>query len=383
VAERRPLRIGIDYRPAVMDQPAGIGRAVRAFVEALGAIDHPHDVRLYVDRPLPAPVARARERLGPRTGSAPRALAWHLWSALDAWRSGLDVYVATSSLFMPMLMPRRCVVFVWDLSALRVGWTHTWKVRALHWIGLGRAIRRAARIVVNAEFTRRDLLAYAPSLDTSRVVVLPLGLDRAFEHPVSAEARAGVRERLRLPERYILAVNTLEPRKNIGGLLRAYARLRARGPTDHALVIVGKRGWLLEGIEAEARAMGVAEHVVFTGFVANEDLPAVFAGADAFVMPSFFEGFGLPLLEAMSTGAPIVTSPISSMPEIAGDAALYADPASPDDIADKVARVLGDPAEADRLRAAGRARVRAFSWGAFAQGVLSAIEAAAPARLRP
>lgn len=372
----RCLRIGIDYRPALMEKPAGIGRTVRSFVKALAEIDHPHEILLYAEGPSAAPLPRASLRLGPPGGGLARRAAWHAWSALDVARGAADIYVTLSSLFVPFILPARCVVFVHDLSPLHAPWAHTLKVRTLTRIALGRSLRRAARIVVNSEFTREDVLRRYPARP-AKVVTAHLGLDHAFECRPDEEAMRRARERYRLPPRYILAVNTLEPRKNISGLLRAYALLKVRRPEVPNLVIAGKPGWLADGLVEEARGLGLQEDVIFTGWVEDADLPVVYALADVFVLPSFLEGFGLPLLEAMASGIPIVTSGVTALPEIAGDAALYADPRSPDDIAAKIATVLDHPSEAERLRAAGLARVRHFTWTLFARRMMAVVEEAA------
>ena len=172
-------------------------------------------------------------------------------------------------------------------------------------------------------------------------------------------------------------MGTLEPRKNLTTLLQAFARLRRAGQVDPALrlVLAGARGWLDEPIFRTVRSFGLDEAVHFPGFIDDDDLPDLYRGAAAFVFPSLYEGFGLPVLEAMACGAPVVTSNTSSMPEVAGGAAMLVDPRDVDGLAAAIARVLRDEGLRARLRAAGLARARQFSWETAARQVLDAYAA--------
>ena len=172
----------------------------------------------------------------------------------------------------------------------------------------------------------------------------------------------------------MLAVGTLEPRKNLTTLLQAFARLQRIGEIDPALglVLAGARGWLDEPVFRTVRALGLEQVVCFPGFIDDDDLPAVYRGSELFVFASLYEGFGLPLLEAMACGVPVITSNISSMPEVAGDAAMLVDPRDVDGLAAAIAHVLRDEALRDRLRSAGVARARQFTWEMAARQTLDA-----------
>jgi glycosyltransferase involved in cell wall biosynthesis len=166
-------------------------------------------------------------------------------------------------------------------------------------------------------------------------------------------------------------VGTLEPRKNLTTLLHAYAMLRAEGCVkDLKLVVAGRTGWLYAEIFDTVKTLALEEEVIFTGFVVDEHLPALYRGAQLLVFPSLYEGFGLPILEAMASGVPVITSTTASMPEVAGDAAILVDPYAPRAIAEGVARVLAE----DRLREAliqkGLARAQGFTWDSVAQKTL-------------
>jgi len=186
-----------------------------------------------------------------------------------------------------------------------------------------------------------------------------------------------VSARLGLDHPYLLYVARLEhPGKNHVTLLEAYARLRSEG-VRHKLVLAGPRWNGAEAIDAAVARLGLAGHVVFTGFVAGEELPGLYAGASAFVFPSLYEGFGIPLLEAMASGTPACVANTSSLPEVAGDAALLFDPRDPCDIADAMHRLVTDDVLRARLRARGLQRCKEFTWERSAQGVLDACRSAA------
>jgi glycosyltransferase involved in cell wall biosynthesis len=163
---------------------------------------------------------------------------------------------------------------------------------------------------------------------------------------------------MQMPRPYVLAAGTLEPRKNLERLLDAWAQLAPALRDAHELVLVGPAGWEADSILGRARGAGVR----ITGYVPDEELAALYGGCELFCYPSLYEGFGLPVLEAMRAGAPVITSNVSSLPEVAGDAAVMVDPLSVDAIGSAIARLLVDPDERARLRNAGRARAAAFSW---------------------
>jgi glycosyltransferase involved in cell wall biosynthesis len=267
------------------------------------------------------------------------------------------------------------VTTVHDLIPLRlprlVPWRHRWAVRAL----LGSALRRARQVIAVSEATRGELLARY-RLPADRVRVVPEAAAARFTPPsagVLAEARA--RHGLEAP--YVLFVGLLEPKKNLPALLDAVARLRragAWGPTQ--LVLAGAPGWGTEGLAAAAHRLGLDGTVRFLGAVADADLPALYGGALAFAFPSLWEGFGLPVLEAMASGTPVVASRRGALPEVTGGAALLVEPeASP--LAEALGSLLADRALRERLRAAGLARAAFFSWERTATETLSVYRAAA------
>ena len=205
----------------------------------------------------------------------------------------------------------------------------------------------------------------AYGIPPEKITVIYEAADTRFR-PQPPETVAEARSRYHLPERYLLFVGTIEPRKNLGRLLQAFERLRAEKLTD-ALVIVGKRGWLYDDFIAQWEASPARDAVIFPGWVDDADLPAIYAGAQALAFPSIFEGFGLPILEAMGCGTPVACSNTSSLPEVAGDAALLFDPQDVDALTDALRRLLSDRDLAEALAARGLAQAARFSWARAAQ----------------
>ncbi|MDH4066569.1 MAG: glycosyltransferase family 4 protein, partial [Acidobacteriota bacterium] len=237
------------------------------------------------------------------------------------------------------------------------------------------AIRGADAIVTVSHSARRDLLRLHP-VDPERVTVVHEAASPAFR-PVTDPARLDtVRRRHGLPARFVLYVGTIEPRKNLPRLLEAFARAR-RGGLPHRLVCVGPYGWASRDLAGHVVQLGLVDQVLFTGYVPFEDLPAIYSLADLFVFPSLYEGFGLPVVEAMACGTPVVTSASSSLAEIAGDAAMTVDPTSIDALAEAIGR-LGRDADLRRaLSALGLARAESFSWAQAAREMLAVYRRAA------
>jgi len=195
--------------------------------------------------------------------------------------------------------------------------------------------------------------------------------------PVEDEATIeGVKARYHIRGEYVLYVGTLQPRKNLGRLLEAVALLRkeARRGEAPSLIIAGRKGWLYDPVFQQVERLGLEGEVVFPGYVPQEDLPALLSGARLFVFPSLYEGFGLPVLEAMACGTPVVCSNVSSLPEVAGDAALLVDPLDVEGMAEAMNRLLQDEGLRAELVERGYRQVRRFSWERCARATLAVLE---------
>jgi glycosyltransferase involved in cell wall biosynthesis len=293
------------------------------------------------------------------------------------WFTDFDV------LFAPNFVPpptrsRRLVLTVHDLAFRK--FPDTAPLATRRWLRrLDRGLRQAAEVVVPSAATRDDLVAMYPAVDPDRVTVIHHGVDRQRIRPASEEEIERARRRFGVKGRYVLFLGGLEPRKNLPLLARAFARTDA----DASLVIAGASvSWNPEGREQLDRALASMdrahrERVVLTGYLGTRDKVALMTGAEALAFPTLYEGFGFPLLEAMACGTPILTSNVSSLPEVAGDAALYVDPHDEAAVADGLERLLADAAFRRHLIAAGTHRLEAFSWDSSARAHVDVLRRAA------
>lgn len=271
---------------------------------------------------------------------------------------------------IPELAPGPTAVTVHDLSFLRhPDRLSTRRRQYLKWV-VGRSARRAGHVIAVSRSTRDDLIELA-GVPEEKISVIPLGVDPSFQ-----PAASNPDESVPLDRRpYILHVGTLEPRKNVDVLVRAFARLREATHLPHALALVGARGWSYEPIFQLVNSLGLEDHVRFVDYVDSADLPRWYTDADLFAFPSVYEGFGLPVLEAMACGLPVVTSDSSSLRELAADAALLVEPGSPEALEDAMRRILEDRSLRDRLRAKGLERAAHFSWEVTARETARVYEA--------
>jgi glycosyltransferase involved in cell wall biosynthesis len=249
------------------------------------------------------------------------------------------------------------------------------------WWTVRRTVRRAARVLTGTEFSRRSILRVYGDLDERKVVVVPNAAASEFR-PISREAaRAAVRERFSIPGPFILSVGDLQPRKNHIGLIRSFARLVSAYPQlKHSLALVGKETWFSGRVHEAARESGVADRIHFCNFVSDPDLLQIYNACDLFVFPSFYEGFGLPALEAMACGRAVACSGTSAVPEVVDGAAILFDPHAPDEIARAMADLLLDAELRARMERLGLMRAAHFSWRDTARKTLDVYREVAETR---
>jgi glycosyltransferase involved in cell wall biosynthesis len=271
----------------------------------------------------------------------------------------------------PLVCPTPVVVSVHDVSFLEHPEYFT-RARAFQLrTTVGRTVRSAAKILTVSEFSRRSILKVYGDLDEDKVEVVANAAAPEFR-PVSREAASAyVRDRLKMPEPFVLSVGDLQPRKNQIGLIRAFAKLvRAHPQLKHHLVLAGKETWFAGHVHDAARESGVADRIRFFGFVSDTDLLQLYNACDVFAFPSFYEGFGLPPLEAMACGRAVVCSNTSAMPEVVDGAALLFDPYAVDEIVRAIADLLLDSELRARMERLGLQRAAYFSWQKSAQRTL-------------
>ena len=283
---------------------------------------------------------------------------------------GPDI-VHANNFFCPVGLTRaRLVYTLYDLSFLvDSAWT-TEQNRTGCFDGVFRAATLADCVVSISEYSLKHFLRVFPNYPEERTVVAPLA---SRFGPSSPRSRPKALERI-APGGFWLCVGTIEPRKNHERLFAAYAAWRQETGSDMPLVLAGGRGWLMDDVARTVSGLGIADHLVFTGYVSDAELAWLYAECFAFLYPSLFEGFGLPVLEAMSLGAAVVCSDATSLPEVAGEAAIMVDPADVPGLARAMAAVSGEPALRSALREKAQARATLFSWEKTARIVLAAYE---------
>jgi glycosyltransferase involved in cell wall biosynthesis len=368
------VRIAIDYTAAI-NQRAGIGRFVRNLVGSLVALDTQDQFVLVHAAPndgLVAPVP-ATANVATRQLRLPERWLSVLWHRLRVplpidWATGpVDIFHAPDFVLPPVRRARR-VLTVHDLAFLLYPECADTRLRDYLMAVVPRSVRAADFVVADSANTQNDVICLLGA-DPERTAVVPGGVEPRFR-PTSAEAVSEFRARHGLDHPFVLSIGMIEPRKNWQGLIRAYSHLRAHHGLPHRLVLAGPRGWLWESIFEERDRSPFRNDILFLGFVADEDLPTLYTAADVFAFPSFYEGIGLPPLEAMSCGTPVVISDAASLPEVVGDAGLTVPAEDVDALAEALGQVLLDSALRDRLRAAGLARAATFTWPAAAERLL-------------
>ncbi|MDQ6747540.1 MAG: glycosyltransferase family 4 protein [Candidatus Dormibacteraeota bacterium] len=321
-----------------------------------------NDYQLLAHRPLDEFHIPARGRLSRQWESPnfPVRLAW-MQLLLPPWLpgAGFDVCHFTNYL-APLLSRVPTVVTFHDMSIYLEADGHPKKRVLVHRALMPIVARRAAAIITDTESARRDVIARL-KVDPGRVHAVLLGTSPRFRVIEGGDALQDVARRLSLPPEFALFVGTLEPRKNLTRVVEAMHRLRTGGVTV-PLLLAGGTGWKNESLMARIEELDMADSVRFLGHVAEEDLPALINLATVFVFPSLYEGFGLPILEAMACGVPVVTSRGGATGEVAGDAALTVAATDTAEIADGVGSVLADASLRQRLRDAGLRRAAGFSW---------------------
>lgn len=365
------LHSGESYRNA------GISQYIRHLLTAMQTEAQDHELIAFVNsgfnEPDLLPNTRIIQARAPGESAWRRVLFEQLSLPLIATRLRLDVLHGTA-FALPIAGTCPSVVSVMDVGFLRFSDKHLSANRRYLSAISKASVRRARRVIGISQATVDDCVSLLGA-SSDRVRVVYCGVDHAVYRPQPASDVAAFRASKGLPDRFALFVGTLEPRKNLWSLLRAFSKARAKG-LEQELVVVGGTGWLFEDLLRRVHEEGLDGGVRFVGYAGNDEMPLWYSAAEFFVYPSLLEGFGLPVAEAMACGTPVITSNVSSLPEVGGDAVAYVTPTDVDDIANRLVEVGGDAAKRDQMRRAGMERASGFRWDIAARETLAIYEEA-------
>ena len=302
---------------------------------------------------------------------------WHWWLYQRMKKDKIDVFIATESYIVPYLHnPEKLNVamVVHDLVAFKSPAKHQRRATWIERLTLKKAVKKSKWIFTVSEYTKKDLIEQYPKFNLSeKTTVVYAGIREIFAKKHDPNRIIEVQRRYNLDPDYLMMAGTLEPRKNILGAIEAYSLLSPANQKRYRLAIAGKKGWYYKEIFHKVKELNLLPRIKFLEFVPDDDLVALMQGARVFLFPSFYEGFGLPILEAMQCGVPVLASRVSSIPELGVDAIHYADPRDPVDIADGITQLLVDEDYCKQLRDKGFEQIKHFSWGKTAQMIIDTI----------
>ena len=369
------MKIGIDSR--LLHNPTGIGRYTRSlfFEYTHRNYLHSDQLILFSDRPVfPEQPLRYQEHtlqnIRTVVARCQRRILWTNWYLPPLLRQHkIDVYHGVCNFELPIRKVCRYVVTIHDLVPLFFPELVPKKHLLFFRLFMKRVAHTADLIITDSEHSKRDIMQYL-KVAQDKIRVIYLGYDQRYQRVQDQRRIADVLARYGIRQPYLLFVGVIEPKKNLERLVEAYTLLQkacpavrhAHRPQDIQLVIAGGEGWFSERLYRKVRNSGLTQQIVFPGFIPDNDLPVLYSGAELFVFPSLYEGFGLPVLEAMSCGVPVVTSNVSSLPEIAGEAGVLVDPHHPEAIVRGIATVLSNRQLQEQMREKGYRQAQKFSW---------------------
>ncbi|MBN2096641.1 glycosyltransferase family 4 protein [Candidatus Peregrinibacteria bacterium] len=292
-------------------------------------------------------------------------------------KDGIDVLIATESYIVPFLHdPKKLKValIVHDLVAFKSPAKHQRRATWIERLTLKTAVKKSRWIFTVSEYTKKDLIQMYSKLHLEdKTTVVYAGIREIFSRRMDANKIISVQRRYNLEPDYVMMAGTLEPRKNILGALEAYSLLSPKNQQIYRFVVIGKKGWYYKEIFQKVKSLNLQLRVKFLEYIPDDDLVTLMQGAKIFLFPSFYEGFGLPILEAMQCGVPVLASRVTSIPELGVNAIHYADPTDAVDIADGITQLLENEEYRTQLRNKGYEQVKHFSWGKTAAAILNAI----------
>jgi len=378
---RKRPRIGVDFTSA-LTQVGGIGRYTRELFRAVAREGDDFRFKLFSARPDASNTLNNGVPKGINVSfrKVPISNRWlyRLWYRLNLplpvqlFTGRIDLFHSPDFVLPPIVGSTPTLLTVHDLSFVHYPATFTPAlVRFLNRV-VPQSVAKANHILADSRATKNDMINLW-NVAPDKITVLYSGVHHRFRPVRKKQQLAAVREKYGIGNKpYLLGLSTIQPRKNFQMLIRAFATIADKYP--HDLVIGGGKGWLYDQILAETRSNNLAERVKFIGFVEDADLPALYSGATLFVFPSLYEGFGLPILEAMSCGVPVLTSNASCLPEVVGQAGVQLPPEDESAWAAEMGKLIDNPIDRTHLVAAGFLRARDFTWEKAAQKLLTVYE---------
>lgn len=365
------MRIGIITDFIAVNQ-GGIGAYTHNLASSLNKIDKENKYYLIYHTPVNIDIYKNNEKILVKSFSLPKGsgLIWRFISAPLKLKFIKELDLVHDPYGIGPLsfkMPFKKVITIHDLTPILFSNTFNSTTVLLHKLLLPRTLRTADKIITDSNSTKKDLINYF-KIPEGKIRVILLAADEKFK-PLNNKEIREAKQKYSLNFPFILYVGTLEPRKNIPSLIKAFYKLKKKN-LQYKLVIAGKKGWKYKEIFETIDKLNLQNDVVFTGYVSDEGLPALYNAADLFVYPSIYEGFGLPPLEAMACGTPVITSNTSSLPEVVGDAGIMVDPYDVDGLADAMHEVLADGGLRANMIKKGLERAKMFSWEQCAKETL-------------
>ncbi len=369
----QPLHIGVIYG-GISDQKVGMDQYAQQILGTMKKLAPGHRYVLIDHRSQSDPFRDQFEQLVIPLPKPPAAVS--RWNLIEVHRvlSRFDL-VFSPGLYGPPRLPvgAKGVMVVHDLVRYLFPRFFVFNLmqKALDRWAYPRMLRNYQHLITVSESTKQDLIRLF-RVPADKITVTHHGADGEFRPLEDTEACSRLVQKYRLPTPFLLFLGTLEPRKNLTTLVKALAPLKEKIP--HTLVLVGQKGWLWEEIFQTVEQLGLQDRVLWTGYIPDEDRVLFYNAAEFLVYPSWYEGFGMPLLEALQSGCPVIASRVSALPEVVGDAGLLVDPGDVAGLSQAMLRVATDPGLRETLREAGLARARRFSWEESARKTLEVFE---------
>jgi len=368
------LRIGINAR-YLQRHITGIERYTMELIKSMSEIDDIDRFMLFFNKHEKVPEITKSPNFENYVSPFPTKMVFMriLWEELILYREikkkKIDVFHGPSFV-VPFFKPKRCkyVNTIHDLSWFYYPESFTFFNRLFFKLFLPRSIKNSDIVIADSRSTKKDIIKFFHA-EPAKIKVVYLGIDEDFSKSAENGVNEGILRKYKIPKEYILSIGSLLPRKNVVNMIKAFNGLKKKGLKEK-LVIIGREAWLYEQIFSVIKDLGIEEEVIFTGYVGDKDLPYLYSMAKLLLFPSLYEGFGLPILEAMACGCPVITSNVSSMPEVAGDATVLIDPKSVKEITAAMDSIINDRKLRSKLIKRGYEQAKKFSWKKTAEETL-------------